>query len=205
MIRHFPLVQIPFLCYYYNMNTKNRFFTTYDLILSAFFIALITVGAFIKIPIGPVPITLQFMFVLLAGQLLNPKSAVLSLTLYTAMGLMGFPVFSGGGGLSYVLTPTFGYIVGFVFASMAVSLISHNGKNTFLKFLFANLAGFAVVYVCGLGYYILLSNFYFDTVLDIGTILLAGFVVFIPTDITFCVLIALLSKRLSQILEKYTA
>ena len=40
------------------MNTKKRFFTTYDLILGALFVALIIVGAFIKIPIGPVPITL---------------------------------------------------------------------------------------------------------------------------------------------------
>ena len=205
MIRHFPLVQILFLCYYCNMNTKKRFFTTYDLILSAFFIALITVGAFIKIPIGPVPITLQFMFVLLAGQLLNPKSAVLSLTLYTAMGLMGLPVFSGGGGISYILTPTFGYIIGFIFAAIIVSAVSRKGKNAFLKYLFANLLGFIAVYICGLGYYILLSYFYFDTVLDVGAVLLAGFVVFIPTDVAFCILTAVISKRLNPILAKYTA
>ena len=113
------------------MNTKKRFFTTYDLILSALFVALITVGAFIKIPVGPVPITLQFMFVLLAGQILNLKSVLLTIIVYIAMGLMGFPVFSGGGGLTYVLTPTFGYIVGFVFAAIVVNLISHKGKKTF--------------------------------------------------------------------------
>lgn len=186
------------------MDIKKRFFTTYDLILSALFIALITVGAFIKIPIGPVPITLQFMFVLLAGHVLNHKSAALALIMYTAMGLIGIPVFSGGGGLSYVLTPTFGYIVGFIFAAVVVSIISHNGKNTFSKFLLANFVGFAIVYICGLGYYILLSHFYFDTLLDIGAVLLAGFVAFIPTDIVFCILTAVISKRLNPYLVKHT-
>ena len=187
------------------MNTKKRFFTTYDLILSALFIALITVGAFIKIPIGSVPITLQFMFVLLAGQILNLKTAALTLIVYTVMGLLGLPVFSGGGGLSYVVTPTFGYIVGFIFAATVVSLISHNGKNTFLKLLLANFMGFAVVYVFGIGYYILLSHFYFDTLLDLGAVLLTGLVAFIPTDIAFCILTAVISKRLSPILTKHTA
>ena len=187
------------------MNTKKHFLTTYDLIFSALFIALITVGAFIKIPIGPVPITLQFMFVLLAGHILKPKSAALTLIVYTAMGIMGLPVFSGGGGPNYVLTPTFGYIVGFVFAAMLVSLISQKGKNTFLKFLLANFAGFVSVYICGLGYYFLLSHFYFGEVLDLGAVLLAGLVVFIPTDLVFCILTAVISKKLKPILAKYTA
>lgn len=184
------------------MNTKKRFFTTYDLILSALFVALITVGAFIKIPVGPVPITLQFMFVLLAGQILNLKSVLLTLIVYIAMGLMGFPVFSGGGGLSYILTPTFGYIVGFIFAAVVVCLISHKGKNTFLKLLFANFIGFIVVYICGIGHYVLLSHFYFDMLLDLGAVFLAGFVVFIPTDIVFCVITAVISKRINPIISK---
>ena len=185
------------------MNTKKRFLTTYDLILSALFIALITVGAFIKIPIGPVPISLQFMFVLLAGQILKPRSALLTLIIYLVMGLLGLPVFSGGGGFSYVLTPTFGYIVGFVFAAITVSFISHSVKKTFSKLLLANFAGFLVVYIFGLSYYIILSHFYFNMLLDLGAVLLFGFVVFIPTDLVFCILTAVISKRLNPILAKH--
>ncbi len=187
------------------MNTKKRFLTTYDLILSALFIALITVGAFVKIPIGPVPISLQFMFVLLAGQILKPKSALLALIIYLVMGLLGLPVFSGGGGLSYVLTPTFGYIVGFVFSAITVSLISNKAKGSFLKLLLANFAGFATVYIFGLSYYIILSHFYFNMLLDLGAVLLAGFVVFIPTDLAFCVLTAVISKRINPLISKRSA
>jgi len=187
------------------MNTKKRFLTTYDLVISALFIALITVGAFIKIPIGPVPITLQFMFVLLAGQILNPKSAAITMIIYIAMGLLGLPVFSGGGGLSYVLTLTFGYIVGFVFAAITVSFISNRCKASFWKLFLANLAGFFIVYIFGIVYYILLSHFYFNALLDLGNILLMGFVVFIPTDILFCVLTALISKRFGMYLTSKKA
>lgn len=187
------------------MNTKKRFLTTYDLILSALFIALITVGSFIKIPIGPVPITLQFMFVLLAGQILKPKAAAITLIIYMSMGLLGLPVFSGGGGLSYILTPTFGYILGFVFAAITVSFISNKAKRSFLKLLLANFAGFTTVYVFGLSYYIILSHFYFNTLLDLGAVLLSGFVVFVPTDLAFCVLTAVISKRINPILIKLSA
>lgn len=181
------------------MNTKKRFFTTYDLILSALFVAFITIGAFIKIPIGPVPITLQFMFVLLAGQILSPFSAMISLLIYTFLGLVGFPVFAGGGGPGYVLTPTFGYIVGFVVSAIVVSLISHGGKKTFKRLFLANLAGFMLVYICGLGYSILLNLFYFNKITDLGSLLLMGFVFFIPTDLISCALTAIIAKRIKPI------
>ena len=184
------------------MNTKKHFFTTYDLILSALFIALITIGAFVKIPIGPVPITLQFMFVLLAGQILKPKNAAITLIIYMLMGLLGLPVFSGGGGLSYVLTPTFGYILGFVFAAIAVSFISHKGKRSFKVMIIANFVGFVLVYLCGLGYYILLNLLYFKKIVDLSALLLVGFVVFIPTDVAFCLLTAFISKRMKPIIAK---
>ena len=190
------------LLYNNYMNTKKHFSTTYDLILSALFIAFITVGAFIKIPVGPVPITLQFIFVLLAGHILKWQSVGIALIIYTVLGVLGIPVFSGGGGLSYVLTPSFGYIVGFVFAAIIVSLISHNCKQTFLRFLVANFMGLFIVYICGLGYYILLNLFYFNRVVDFSLLLITGFVIFIPTDVLFCVLTALISKRIKPILSR---
>ncbi len=182
------------------MNTKKRFFTTYDLILGALFVALIIVGAFIKIPIGPVPITLQFMFVLFAGQILRPLVAMVSILIYTFLGLIGLPVFSGGGGPGYILTPTFGYILGFILAIIIVSKIAHSGKTSLLRLILANLIGFIIVYIIGLGYYVLLSFFYFKNLVDLGVLLLTGFVVFIPTDLVFCVITAIIAKRIKPVL-----
>lgn len=63
---------------------------TINLVLTAMFVALITVGAFIKIPVPVVPFTLQFLFTMLAGLLLGPKQGALAVGLYILMGLIGF-------------------------------------------------------------------------------------------------------------------
>ena len=67
---------------------------TKDMILSAMFVALISVGAFIKIPIPVVPFTLQDLFTMLAGLLLGKRRGSLAVCVYVALGLMGLPVFA---------------------------------------------------------------------------------------------------------------
>ena len=98
------------------------------LTLCALFTALIAVGAFIHIPIPILPFTLQTMFTLLAGSLLGAKLGSMSVLVYIALGLMGFPVFAQGGGIAYVLKPSFGYIIGFFFATYVTGTISHKVK-----------------------------------------------------------------------------
>lgn len=83
----------------------------YYMMLTALFAALTAVGAFIKIPFYPVPLTLQTFFTMLAAMVLPPHWAAASQLLYLAVGLIGMPVFANGGGLAYVVQPTFGYLV----------------------------------------------------------------------------------------------
>ena len=85
---------------------------TKQLILCAMFVALIAIGAFITIPIPIIPLTLQDLFVMLAGILLGPKWGALASLIYVFMGLAGLPVFTQGGGLAYVLKPSFGFLIG---------------------------------------------------------------------------------------------
>ena len=73
---------------------------TKDMCLYALFAVLIGVGAFIKLPISIVPVTLQTLFVILAALILKEK-AVYSVLLYIGIGLLGIPVFASGGGISY--------------------------------------------------------------------------------------------------------
>lgn len=84
-----------------------------EMVLCGLFIALVAVGALIRIPVGSDVYTLQFMFTLLAGLLLGARLGALAVGTYVVMGLVGIPVFASGGGPSYVLQPTFGYLVGF--------------------------------------------------------------------------------------------
>lgn len=85
---------------------------------SGTFIALIAAGSWISIPLPPVPITLQTLFVLLAGIVMR-RYAVIPVSLYVLLGAAGLPVFHNGtAGLGVLLGPTGGFLLGFFPAAL---------------------------------------------------------------------------------------
>jgi biotin transport system substrate-specific component len=114
--------------------------------------ALIAVGAYIAIPIPivPVPIVLQNLFVLLAGLLLGSRWGLASMGLYLLAGSMGIPVFSGGrGGLAHFLGPTGGYLVGFAVCAYVTGFISERFKRGITTDIAAVVAGSLAAYLLG--------------------------------------------------------
>lgn len=98
---------------------------TRELVTAALLAALTAAGALVAIPIAPVPVTLQVLFVLVAGLVLRPGAAAASMAVYVALGVAGLPVFSGGkAGLQTLAGPTGGYLIGFIAAACLVSLIA---------------------------------------------------------------------------------
>lgn len=118
-------------------------------ILASLFTALIVVGAYLKIPIGPVPIVLANLFVLLAGAVLGIRWALASVGLYLFLGALGLPVFAGGGGLSYFLGPTGGYLIAYLPAAAMVGAFTGQKKPKFLWDLLAFAAGALIIYMVG--------------------------------------------------------
>ena len=91
--------------------------------LTATFVALITVGAWISIPLPPVPLTLQTFFVLLAGVIMK-RYAAIPATLYLVLGALNIPVFHNGlAGIGVILGPTGGFVVGFIPEALLVGLV----------------------------------------------------------------------------------
>lgn len=175
---------------------------TSNLILCALFVALIAVGAFIRIPVPVVPFTLQFLFTMLAGLLLGGKLGALTVCIYIVMGLMGLPVFAEGGGPAYVLKPSFGYIIGFAVAAYVTGAIANKVSRPSYKRLFAAVfIGLAIVYLCGMVYYYLMSNFYLGTPIGLWPLFLYCFLLAVPGDICLCILSAVLGKRLIPVLK----
>jgi len=124
-----------------------------DAILVFTFTFLTAIFAKIKIEIGPVPITGQTLSVLLGGIILGSWRASLSQIFYLSFGLAGLPFFARGGGLQYVLSPTFGYIIGFIFCAFLVGKLSEKGwVKTFPKSILAMIIGNILIYLFGLGW-----------------------------------------------------
>lgn len=175
---------------------------TKDITLIALFTSLITVGAFIKVPIPVVPFTLQYLFTMLAGLLLGAKRGSLSVLCYVLLGLLGLPIFAQGGGIAYVLNPTFGYLIGFCIGTYVTGLIARKVTLTIKRLLLANFAGLAIVYLCGMIYYWAICTFYIGNSIGIWTLVLYCFLLAVPGDILLCFLAAFLGKRLIPILGK---
>ena len=102
-----------------------------DIISVLFFAVLTGISAGLKVEIGSVPITMQTLIVLLSGAYLGSKKGGISQLAYLITGITGIPWFARGGGLSYILSPTFGYLIGFIPASYIVGLLIKKNKNTF--------------------------------------------------------------------------
>ena len=96
------------------------------------FAALTALGAQIAVPLGftPVPMTLQTLFVLLAGVLLGPVAGAASQLLYLGLGFAGVPVFAmGGAGLPWLFSPTGGYLLAFPAAAALAGWIAGREKH----------------------------------------------------------------------------
>lgn len=183
------------------MNKKSKL-STRGMTATALFAALIAVGAFIRIPIPVVPLTLQFLFVNLAGLILGSKYGSLSVLVYIIVGLVGIPVFTGGGGIGYVLYPTFGYLLGFAAGAFASGkIVEILGANSMRPLLLAGFANLLIVYIIGVIYYYLIANYYLKTPIGVGALILHGTILTIPGDFTSCFLSALLAKRLRPVIR----
>ncbi len=128
---------------------------TRSIILSALCAVLTAIAARISIPLGAIPVTLQVLVVLLSGFLLGKKLGALSQVAYIAMGLIGFPVFTTGGGIQSVLTPTFGYILGFVPMAWCAGWLTEGERPGFARHILAGAVSVAVLYIAGASFLLL--------------------------------------------------
>lgn len=147
-------------------------------VYAALFAALIAAGAFIAIPIGPVPIVLQNLFVLVAGLILGPRWGLCSVGIYLLMGGFGFPVFAGGtGGIGRLFGPTGGYLFGYIPAVFITGLISQGLGKTKLGDAAAMVAGTIIVYGAGVPW------LKFATGMAWNKAVMVGMYPFIPGDV----------------------
>ena len=120
------------------------------LVLIALFAALLAVGGWISIPIGPVPITLQTMFLTLAGLTLGPRDGALAALLFMDAGFLGLPVFSGGkGGLAVFLGPTGGFMLAFPVTAFICGLAGGGRSAPLPRAVALCCLGGAVMYAAG--------------------------------------------------------
>lgn len=179
---------------------------TKQLAVMSLFAALTAVGAFIRIPLSfyPVPFTLQTAFVFLAGLCMEPREAFFSQLAYVALGLVGLPVFSAGGGIQYIFNPTFGFLLAFPFISAGLSIASKRfvyiPKKKPVPFILLAAAILVAGELFGAAYMLAISRFYIGTDISIADTL-NMVLLFLPLDALKLALACYLSRVLTRRLK----
>jgi biotin transport system substrate-specific component len=168
-----------------------------SLVLCSLMAGLMAAGAFIQVPIGPVPIVLTNLFVLLAGLLLGARWGMAGAALYLLVGAMGLPVFSGGrGGLAHLFGPTGGYLFGFVLSAGITGFIAERFHRSLMGNVVAVLFGSLVIYGLGIPWLKVITHMSWNKAWMIGMF------PFLPGDALKAVLAVILFRSVNPILDR---
>ncbi|NLY10679.1 MAG: biotin transporter BioY [Firmicutes bacterium] len=165
-----------------------------ELVITAFCAALTAALAWVALPLplSPVPVTGQTFGVIIAGSILKPRNAALSQIIYIIIGCFGLPVFAGGkSGLGTLLSPTGGYLWGFVIAACVISLcIEKFGvQNKLFLFGILTLGTILVIYSAGVFQLMLVTK------ITLAQALTTGVLPFLAGDLFKIILGTLLISR----------
>ena len=130
---------------------------------TALCIAIMAVSAWITIPFGPIPFTLQMFAVTFAILVLTPKQAISAIAGYLVLGAIGVPVFSGmRGGIGVLLGPTggflWGYLIGVSAAVGLLHLFRSRGADSFAVGVLCGIVFTLLAYACGWFQYMFVAN-----------------------------------------------
>ena len=154
---------------------------------------LLAISSKIQTPFTLVPATMQTFVVLFLGMVLGYKLATATVILYLIEGSMGLPVFAKGAGIAYLLGPTGGYLLGFIFTAFLAGMIKI--KNDPIIIFIQLLLSVSVAYILGLlGLWI-----YMGLDKNFNSVFLVGAQPFLLIEIYKILILAVLSRQVLKL------
>jgi biotin transport system substrate-specific component len=125
---------------------------------------ILALSAKISVPVMPVPVTLQTLAVALLAAGFGWRIGVATVALYLVEGLAGLPVFATGGGIDYILRPSFGFLVGYLPMAYIIGRAADLGASRHIGLMFlAMLVGDAVAFAFGFTWLLVVANIMLQT------------------------------------------
>ena len=171
--------------------------TIFNMTSCALMAALMCVLCPVSVPIGPIPISLSILVILLTVYVLGTWRALVSYTVYLLLGAVGMPVFSGfQGGLAKLAGPTGGYLAGFWLMILVAGIIMEKGKRNLLVTILGMLVGVAIDYAVGTAWFVFQTESTVVHALDVCVY------PFIPFDMAKIVIAVLLGSVVYKGLQR---
>lgn len=170
-------------------------FQTRELTKMALMVALISVSAYIVIPIpfSDVSVTAQTLVVNLIALLLTPTQALVTMIVYILMGFIGLPIFSTGvGGVGKLFGPTGGYIFSWMVTVYVISLLKGKEGNLLRYIVVTIFVGMPISYIFGTAWMKYVTDMTWTATVAVAVL------PFIPLDIAKCVAAALITKPIER-------
>lgn len=152
-------------------------------------------------------VSFQVGAVLLTGCVGGKNAAALSQIAYLILGLalfqvFEFPVFTQGGGLSYVREPGFGYLLGFVPAGWLCGYLAFQSPLKLENLAFSALCGLGVIHGIGVAYLTLASlfNWFQEVSMSYWELLVGYSILPLPGHLVVVCAVAVLSLTLRHLL-----
>ena len=167
-------------------------------VLISLFTAIVAVCSLITIP-SPVPFTLQTLGVFCTLAVLGGKNGTITVVLYTILGLVGVPVFSGfSAGPGHLLGATGGYIIGFILCALVYWLVTKFLGNSPKATISGLSSGLITCYITGTLWYafVYLGEISIKSLFSAIIVCIAPFII---PDIIKLIVAVLISRKLQSI------
>ncbi len=149
-------------------------------VYASLFAALIAAGAYLAIPVGPVP----------------SRWGLAAVGVYLLAGALGLPVFAGGaGGIGRILGPTGGYLIGYLPVVFLIGFVAERSKGRIPFDVLAMICGTAVLYACGVSWLKVVTG------MEWSKAAAAGMVPFLPGDVLKIIAAVPIAKTLRPVIQ----
>ncbi len=160
--------------------------------------AMITISAFIRIPNPYLPFTLQLLVIFIIPAVFGARLSFYGVLIYLVLGLIGLPIFASGGGISYFLRPSFGFLIGYLFAVIPAGIVAKRIDNIY-GYILSAFISLCIIYLFGSIYFYFNINFIQDKAMDLDTALKVSVLPFILPDIVKMIIAILLIPAIKRI------
>lgn len=135
-------------------DPKMKKIKTSDIVKCAVGAAMICVTAPLAIYTGTIPVSLSLFAICLAAGVLGKYRGTVAVFVYVLLGSVGMPVFSFfTGGFQRILSPTGGYIMGYLPGAFIAGVIIDIAKDKFFIYPVGMICGTVICYITGTLWY----------------------------------------------------